>query len=361
MDNRDYWLWITNINNITSNKIKKILDYFGDPLSFYKASDKALKSFKGIKEKDIEIIINSKKEFDMGREFDLLERKHIAFICPDDKEYPEQLLMIEEIPYSLYVKGKLPKNNYKIGIIGARECSNYGRVISKNMAKELGSRGIDIISGMARGIDTYGHIGAMEGGGDTYAVLGCGVDICYPSENIELYDEIIKKGGIISEYPPGTRPDGWRFPKRNRIISGLSDGIVLVEAKDKSGSLITAEYALDQGKEVFAVPGRVCDELSRGCNRLIREGALPVIEVKDILFSFGIEDNRKIKNNENLNIVLEKDFEVLYSDVDLLPVSIEELVMKTGFEFGKVYEILLELQMMGLVYEPVKNYYARNV
>jgi DNA processing protein len=360
MDREEYWLWLTNINEMYSGKIKKILDFFDSPEDFYNASEKAIKKAGFIKEKDIALIKESKDIEKVKRLREEIYKRNIKFFYPGKEGYPKRLLEIYEIPYSLYVLGKLPLEEEKnVSVIGARNCSEYGRQIAKKLGQNLSNNNVNVISGMARGTDTYAHLGALSGGGKTYAILGSGVDICYPIENISMYEEIIKTGGVVSEYPIGSKPDAWRFPKRNRIISALSDAVIIVEAKEKSGSLITAEYALEQGKDVYAVPGRVNDVMSRGCNRLIRDGAGIIYDIDEVLNIMGVVNDIKIKKDINLNILLEKDFEVLYSDVDLLPISIEDLVLKTGFEFGRVYEILLRLQMEGLIYEPVKNYYAR--
>ena len=198
------------------------------------------------------------------------------------------------------------------------------------------------------------------GRGKTYAVLGCGVDICYPRENINTYMEVIANGAVISEYPPGCQPMPWQFPYRNRIISMLSDAVAVLEAKRKSGSLITTDYALKYGKEIFALPGRVTDTLSEGCNDLIKSGASILTEAEDMLFATGVYfDDKDIQKNKNKKIILEKENEVVYSCLDLLPQSIEEIIDKTGMNSSEVYEVLMNLEMDGLVIEPVRNHYAR--
>ena len=204
-------------------------------------------------------------------------------------------------------------------------------------------------------MDSVAHQGAVDAGGRTYAILGCGVDICYPPENKYLYDRIIEQGAVLSEYPPGTRPNAWQFPERNRLISGMADCVVITEARQKSGSLITVKHALEQGVDVCAVPGRINDVLSNGCNRLIQEGAFPATSTLDILFNMGIN----VKKNEKTKIFLEKQNEVLYSVLDLQPQTPDEIMQKTGMNRGTVYEGLLWLLMHGLAEEPVKNYYIR--
>lgn len=289
-----------------------------------------------------------------------LKEQGIKWVKAGEKEYPEKLMPFEHRPKYLFYKGNLPDNQKPaVAMVGARACSNYGRNTAKNIARELSDNGVQIISGMARGIDTYSALGALEGKSPTFAVLGCGVDICYPSENIELYNAIIKKGGIISEYPPKEPPAAWHFPRRNRIISGLADKIVVVEAKEKSGSLITVEWALEQGKDVMAVPGRIGEKLSSGCNRLIKSGAGIVTSAKDIL-----EELKYVVFNEKNGMEiekkpLEKDLALLYSELRLQPKNIYELMNDTGLKYEELVNKLLRLQLLGLVEQPSESYYSR--
>ncbi len=288
----------------------------------------------------------------------------IKIVRVGDSNYPKRLLPYKDKPKQLYYKGKLPDNNKPtVALIGARACSNYGRQIAKQIGKTLAENGVQIISGMARGIDTYSQLGAIEGNGSTFGILGCGVDICYPTENIELYEEIQGKGGIISEYPPGDKPLNWHFPQRNRIISGLSDAIIVVEAKENSGSLITVEWALEQGKDVWAVPGRIGEGLSLGCNRLIKAGAGIITDTKNIIeeifpdykyvvFKEGQEEEANKKP-------LEKDFSLLYSELSLQPKSVYELMEDTGLTLEVILNGLLQLQLMGLAEQSISNYYTR--
>lgn len=289
-----------------------------------------------------------------------LKDKGVKFVKVGDKDYPDKLMPFEHKPEFLFYKGRLPdKDKPTLAMVGARACTNYGRNIAKSIAKELSDSGVQIISGMARGIDTYSGLGALQGKTPTYAVLGCGVDVCYPTENVELYNEIIKTGGILSEYPPGEQPLAWHFPQRNRIISGLSDKIVVVEAKENSGSLITVEWALEQGKDIMAVPGRIGEQLSSGCNRLIKSGAGIVTTAKDILeelkyivFNENNEDNTEKKP-------LEKDLALLYSELGLQPKNIYELMNGTGLKYEELVNQLLKLQLMGLIEQTSDSYYSR--
>ena len=261
------------------------------------------------------------------------------------------------MPKGLYVLGKLPdKTRKSVAIVGARRSSAYGNQIAKSFAKELAGAGIQIISGMAWGIDGKAHEGALEGGGDTYAVLGCGVDICYPSGHRKIYEAMIQRGGILSEQPPGMPPIAGHFPARNRIISALSDLVLVVEAKERSGSLITADLALEQGKDVFAVPGRIGDEMSKGCLNLIKQGAGLADSPLVLLEALGIERN---VSEKSVKIVLEKNEDIVYSWIRLQPVSLEELVKKTGFGSREVLFALVGLELKGCIREMQKNQYVR--
>ena len=292
-----------------------------------------------------------------------MSRQGIKFIIENDKEYIDKLRIYEDKPLWLYYKGQLPYEDEKlVGIVGARNCSGYGKSMAENIASKLSMYSIGVVSGLARGIDEAAHRGAIEGRGRTYAVLGCGVDICYPRENINTYMDIINNGGIMSEYPPGCQPIAWQFPYRNRIISMLSDTVAVIEAKRKSGTLITTDYALKYGKEVFALPGRVTDALSEGCNELIKSGASVLTEAEDMLFATGVYfDSKDKKKSKKKKILLEKENEVVYSCLDLLPQSIEEIINKTGMNSSRIYEILMSLMMDDLVIEPARNHYARKI
>ena len=201
-----------------------------------------------------------------------------------DKEYPRHLREIPGPPKQLYVLGKLPEEQIPtVAVIGARDCSEYGRYVASGLGAALARQGIQVVSGMARGIDGISQEAALDAGGSSFAVLGSGVDVCYPAANRRLYEKLKLTGGILSEYPPGTPPASWNFPPRNRIVSGLSDAVVVVEAREKSGTLITVDMALEQGREVYVVPGRVTDPLSGGCNRLIKLGAGILLKTEDFI------------------------------------------------------------------------------
>lgn len=261
------------------------------------------------------------------------------------------------MPPALYLLGRLPdEKRPSVAIVGARRSSSYGNEIARRFAGALASAGVQIISGMAWGIDGMAHEGALEAGGDTFAVLGCGADICYPAGHRKLYEQIALRGGVLSEQKPGTPPLPGFFPARNRIISGLADLALVVEAKERSGSLITADFALEQGKDVFAVPGRIGDGLSQGCLNLIRQGAGLADSPLAILEALGMNAG---KNTEPEKILLAKDENIVYSWIRLQPVSLDEIVKKTRMPVQKVLSLLVGLELKGCIREIRKNDYVR--
>ncbi|MCI9137548.1 MAG: DNA-protecting protein DprA [Lachnospiraceae bacterium] len=284
----------------------------------------------------------------------------IQLVLWQDAEYPRRLRQIYNPPYGLYYRGKLPEEERKAAaVVGARNCSFYGKSMAESIGFHLAGQGISLISGMAAGIDGASHRGALQAGGDTYGVLGCGVDVCYPASHRELYESLTEQGGVLSEYPPHTQPLAMFFPQRNRIISGLSDVVIVVEAKEKSGSLITADFALEQGKEIYAVPGRVGDTMSQGTNRLISQGAGIFLSIEDFqkemnLFAGFAEFSVKKKK-----LLLEKSERLVYSCLDLSAKNLDELMAETGLSLRELMKNLESLREKGCILELYKNYYGR--
>ena len=285
----------------------------------------------------------------------------ILRISSKSAEYPEKLNNYPKMPEILFVKGRLPdRKKPSIAIVGARACSTSGRIQAFRYAKVLSSAGVQIISGMAYGIDAEAHKGALEGGTATYAVLAGGVDICYPAGNKALYERILREGGgIISEQPPGMRARNYFFPARNRIISGLADMVLIVEAREKSGSLITAQWALDQGKTVYAIPGPVNEELSIGCHKLIYDGAGIAYSPEILLRELGMNYENKVKSDSKNDLGLASDLKLVYSCLDLRPKSTDFLIQKTGLPPRQVGSLLLELKLSGLIREIGRHYYIK--
>ena len=284
-----YAYWLYNIAGVGSKTIVRLLAQVKTPQILYHLPEKELELI--LKQNRMtpnlaKRIIDAKQHWDVqGTYCRLLERK-IKFTCLGHSDYPDRLLQIPDAPYGIYYRGKLPdKNKPTAAIIGARSCSEYGKHMAQRFGREFAMAGMQIISGMARGIDGIGQNAALAAGGYSLGVMGCGVDICYPSENKDLYDLLCTQGGVCSEYPPGTAPRNSLFPPRNRIISGLSDFVLVIEAKHRSGTLITVDMALEQGREVYALPGRVTDALSEGTNRLLQQGAAVALSPQDMIGS----------------------------------------------------------------------------
>ncbi len=284
LENKKYWIWLSLIKKLGSRRKLKLLEIYKDPEIIFNLKKETLIKTEGIGEETINNIISSKNERLLNHHIEYMLKNNINIINIGDKEYPKKLKEIYDAPVSLYIKGNLSILNKKnIAIVGCRECSEYGKTASKYFAYNLAKQNINIVSGLAKGIDSYSHIGCIGAKGNTIAVVGNGLDIIYPKENIELANKIIETGGcIISEYPCGTKLNKMNFPARNRIISGISSGIIVVEAKEKSGTLITVDFALEQGRDVFVVPGNINSFNSVGTNDLIKQGAKLISTYKDI-------------------------------------------------------------------------------
>ena len=356
-----YEYWLNSMPGIHLETRNKIRHYVRNAKELYELPDKMIDAMTRLTEAEKEKIKQGKKCKNLAEEYEKLEKMGISFVTIGDSRYPKKLKEIINAPDALYVKGKLPEENeFLAAIVGARCCSEYGKAEALKIAGHLSDCGVKIVSGMARGIDGSAHYGALKENGTSYAVLGCGVDVCYPSEHQNLYDEILIEGGIFSEYPPGRPPIAAQFPQRNRIISGISDIVIVIEARERSGSIITADFALEQGKDVYALPGRISDSLSRGCNRLIKDGAGMILSAEDLQKDLCL--SRKIcgANEKNKRKPLEKQQMVVYSCLDLHARSMDEIILKTGLELFEVSSILLELIQKGYVREIFKNHYIRS-
>lgn len=283
LENKRYWIWLSLIKNLGSKRKLKLLELYKTPEEIYKLTKEKLMNINGIGETIAKEIIISKNEKILNYHIKYMKENNIKIININEREYPQALKKIYDPPISLYVKGNIEKlNNKNIGIVWCRECTTYGKKSAEYFSYNLSKQNINIVSGLAKGIDSYAHLGSLNTG-NTIAVLGNGLDMIYPKENLELANEIIKRGGtIISEYPCGTKPDKMKFPARNRIISGISSGIIVIEAKEKSGTLITVDFALEQGREVFVVPGNINSINSVGTNDLIKQGARLVTTYEDV-------------------------------------------------------------------------------
>lgn len=360
---KEYLYWLCRIPLLGAVTIGRLYERYGSFRVIYNMEGTKLAGENALGRKTAESFDSMKEKFtEAVEEYRSLGRRGIRFVSILDPEYPQRLKHIYGNPAGLFIKGGLPREDVPaVAVVGARNCSGYGYQVAKALGYSLGGAGIQVISGMAMGVDGAGHEGALQAGGATFAVLGNGVDVCYPRSNYSLYERMQEQGGVISEFPPGIQPLPQNFPMRNRIISGLADMIVVVEARERSGSLITAELALEQGKEVYAVPGMVTDALSLGCNRLIRQGAGIVTSPDDILEYFQISSGKKMKLGEKDDRGLAKNEKMVYSCLTLHPKFIDQVAEDSGLPLGECMTLLLELELKGYVSQPSNHYYIRKI
>lgn len=361
MEDRLYWLGWQLLLPGAGKKIKDLTDFFGSPKKAWEASKKEISQVTGLGDKGLEELIERKIKINLSEEASKLKAMGITFMTRADSQYPENLQKIYDPPPVIFLRGNLlPEDRLAVAVVGSRRPTQYGLVVAEKIAKDLAAVGITVVSGMARGIDSAAHKGALSGGGRTIAVLGCGPDIVYPRENHKLMKRIVNQGAIVSEFPPGTLPEPWHFPVRNRIISGLSLGTVVVEAAERSGALITADFALEQGRDVMAVPGNVVNMLSRGPHRLIKQGARLVEGAGDILDEIGMDKIFPARGAGEEGVMkMSKEEELLYNLLSLDPVSLDQLISRSGLLPQKVMAALMYLEIKGLTKQLPGKFYAR--
>lgn len=277
-----YWMWLCSIKGLYWRQQKALLYFFEKPENIFHASWSEFQLFRRAGLSWIEQVEKAKTDTYLKQQIDYLKKKELFFCSRENTNFPQKLREIGDCPNGLFFRGSLPPPAMRLaGVVGARVCSTYGKMMARTLSAVLTQEGFGVVSGMAAGIDTSAGYGALEAGNLSWAVMGCGADVCYPRENAGLYNQLISKGGILSEFPPHTEPLKHHFPLRNRIISGLCEFVIVVEARARSGSLITADYALEQGRDVWVVPGRCDDPLSCGCNTLISQGAEIIVNSTD--------------------------------------------------------------------------------
>lgn len=360
---RRYLYWLTSVPGIGAVTAARIHENLGSFERAYYIEGMELFKAGLLRQKEAGAFNRAKGQFEMRQqELKRLEEEGVRYVTVLDEAYPRRLLKIHGYPMGLFVKGELPEENRPTAaVIGARDCTNYGRQIAGCMAASLAKAGVQIISGLAYGIDGAGHAGAMKAGGRTFGILGCGIRICYPKENFGLYERMSRQGGVLSEWLPDEGPKPQNFPVRNRIISGLSDAILVIEARQKSGSLITAGLGLEQGKEIFALPGRISDPLSEGCNRLIQEGAGVLLSPRDVLEYLSLRGGKILRVDEKNENGLAKKEKMVYSCLDLQPKGLEEIVNDSGLSVSECIGVLLELELRGYVTETSHQYYGKRL
>jgi DNA processing protein len=351
------------IKDVGPVTIKRLLAAFPSAESIFEASFEELRRTVDIKEVQARRIADFAAWDLVDKELEQAEQKQIKIIACTDNDYPEALRAIDGTPPVLYMKGSIQKDDtFALAMVGSRMMSDYGRMVAHTLSFELASRGLTIVSGMARGIDTVSHKGALKAGGRSIAVLGCGLDRPYPPENAGLFEELSLSGCVISEFPLGTPPNRENFPQRNRVISGLSLGVLVVEATRDSGSLITAQYALDQGKEVFAVPGKITTKTSDGTNALIKKGARPVHTAEDIIEELSSllkgllrsRSNSSEQSNQQPSDMLSgleisDEERAICTVLDDEPKHIDVIARELAMAPSKLLGLLLALELKGIV------------
>lgn len=348
------WIWFANLKGIATRKKAELLRLFNSPAEIYKADAIELAKTGVLNRDNITAVLSKEYRDTVDRMIEEIDKKNINVISLNSSTYPELLKNICDPPVCLYVKGKLYADELSIAVVGSRRASGYGITVAKKISGELAQSNICVISGMARGIDTAAHVGALSVKGRTIAVLGCGIDLVYPPENKKLMEQIIEYGAVISEYPPGVEPAPHHFPVRNRIVSGMSVGVLVVEAGEKSGSLITAQLALEQGRDVYALPGNVISINSKGTNKLIQDGAKLVTSVQDILDELHWYKNFNTKNvhfenNSKINSSLDNDEKDVFELLSFESLYIDEIQKKLSINMPLLHSILLSLEMKGLI------------
>jgi DNA processing protein len=344
-----YWVGFNIVSGIGPARFKTLLDHFGDLSTAWHAKDSELRAA-GLDRGSIENLLATRQEIALDEEMARVQREGASVVTWQDAEYPPRLLYIHNSPPVLYVKGQiLPQDEWALAVVGTRTPRAYGKQMVDEIAAGLAKSGITIISGLARGIDSLAHRAALRVGGRTVAVFGCGIDIVYPNEHRGLAERIIDSGAIITEYSLGTRPEGGNFPARNRIISGLSLGTLVVEAGKRSGALITADYALEQGREVFALPGNINSPKSLGTNRLIQEGAAKlVISAEDVLEELNLT---LVERHQEVRMAVpedERESQILQC-ISLEPIHVDEIGQKTGLPIAEVTSTLAMMELKGMV------------
>jgi DNA processing protein len=348
MDDKRYWVGFNLVRGIGAVRLRALIDYFGDVATAWQSAPEDLRTA-GLGTKLIERLIELRKDVDLDKLWDNINSQDIRIITWEDETYPPRLKEIEHPPPVLYIRGEfLPEDHFAVAIVGTRKVTSYGRQVTEELSAFLASNGVTVISGLARGVDTIAHSMALKSGGRTAAGFGCGVDRIYPPDNRSLAEQIMERGALISDYPIGTAPESSNFPPRNRIISGLSLAVVVIEAGDTSGSLITAEFAAEQGREIFAVPGNILAPLSRGTNKLIQNGALPLLAPQDLLQALNLTRVGKQKAARKILPANEVEAQI-WNALGIEPLHVDELRMQTGLPVEKVSAALVMMELKGMV------------
>jgi DNA processing protein len=348
---------VPGVGNVT---FRKLLEVFEDPEQVLKASEDELRGTKGVSPALAAAIAGHDYRRIADQECRSVAKEAVEIVDFLSADYPKILLQINDPPPYLYVKGRLQGDETAVAIVGSRRASTYGLMTTERLAGDLAINGVTVVSGMARGVDTAAHHGALKAGGRSIGVLGCGIDVVYPPENRPLFKEMTEKGAIVSEFPMGTTPLAENFPRRNRIISGISRGVLVVEAVQNSGSLITARYALDQGREIFAIPGNINSSNSRGTNLLIKQGAKLVEEVVDILEELHLPQDAAARGASPPSFSLTPQEAGIFALLAESPLHMDDIIVRSELTVPDLSAILLRLELKGAVVQLPGKYFSLN-
>ncbi|MCD5407052.1 MAG: DNA-processing protein DprA [Desulfotomaculum sp.] len=367
MDSRIYWLGWQLLLPGAGKRVWKIIDHFGGPELAWQASETELLQVPKITSVMVEGLMWQRQKINLEKEVARLQKQQVDFITYADQDYPPPLKQIFDPPLVLFVRGSLKQLDYNhtVAMVGSRKPTDYGRTVARRLASELAEHGVSVVSGMARGIDTIAHRGVLSSHkGFTVAVLGCGADVVYPPENSKLLAEIVQKGAVITEFPLGSPPEAWHFPARNRIISGLSQLTIVVEAGPKSGALITADFALEQDRDVMVVPGDIYSDMSKGPLKLLKQGAKPVTGVADVLEELGLEEQRVKTLFDDQEVIaspkpkLSITEQTVWEELAVNPQHLEALLLKINSPSQEVIAALMFLEIKGLIKKMPGRMYA---
>lgn len=353
ISNRDILIWLNSLK-VGNKNIENIMKQVPQLIDIWNFSSNQIYNLKGIKPKIKEKIISNRNKDYMEKLFIDIDKHNINTITIFDEDYPETLYHIYDSPKVLYTKGKITsKDKFSIAVVGSRKATSYGKWATEKFVKELVQLDITIVSGLALGIDGIAHRIALEENGRTIAVLGNGLDTVYPKRNKDIYEEISNKGAVLTEYFLGVPPLAYNFPQRNRIISGLSLGVIVIEAKERSGSLITAHHALEQGKEVFSLPGNINSIFSKGTNKLIKDGAKPIMDIDDIIEEiYELQEKVKTKKEKTVDYSGLSPLEIkVFELIKEGPIHCDSIAFTIGLDISTVYSVLTILELKGMIKE----------
>jgi DNA processing protein len=346
------------VPRMNETRLKNLLARFGTPERVFDAAPDELTEVKGVDEELASGVRSYQRSEETDRRLKAAQALGMKTVCYSDDDFPENLKQLAHMPPVLFVRGEIqPGDSMAAAVVGTRMPSHYGRQVAEKLGRELAQHGVTVVSGLARGVDTFAHKGALDAGGRTLAVLGCGLDVHYPPENRKLYDSISAQGAVISEFSFGVEPLAMNFPKRNRVVSGLSQVVVAVEAGEKSGVLNTVAWATDQGRAVFAVPGNITSQQSLGINRLLKEGAKPVLSVDDILRELGVAKRAEERAKVEVAVEEKPVMEFLTAE----PMHVDEICEGLGMPMAGLLSVLMQLEIKGLVRQLPAKYFVKEI